>query len=222
MYATSESVNLVGCCLETCEAPAAQWTATERDLVRQLQAGNEEAFHRFVERYRARVWGVAYGILRHREDADDIAQRVFVKVYFSVDGFESRSSLYAWVYRIAVNECYEFLRKKRLSPAIESDSADDSVSTRVQMTPDPRPTPDTVAVQRDFLNKLLARIPEQDRQLLLLREVEGYSVAQLAEATGINGNTIKVRLFRTRQRLLSAANRWHSAGMRRHSVGPLR
>ena len=215
MCATSDAVNLVGCSIETTETLVTQWTAAERDMVRLLQAGNEAAFRQFVERYQSKIWGVAYGILGNREDADDIAQQVFVKVYFSIKSFEGRSSLYTWIHRIAVNECYGFLRKKRVSPSIESESADDSVPDRVQMTPDPSPRSDTVVLQRDFLNKLLARVPEQDRQLLLLRELEGYSVAQLAEATGINENTIKVRLFRTRQRLMAAANRWRSVGMPR-------
>jgi len=215
MCATSDAVNLVGCSIETTETLVTQWTAAERDMVRRLQAGNEAAFRQFVERYQSKIWGVAYGILGNREDADDIAQQVFVKVYFSIKSFEGRSSLYTWIHRIAVNECYGFLRKKRVSPSIESESADDSVPDRVQMTPDPSPRSDTVVLQRDFLNKLLARVPEQDRQLLLLRELEGYSVAQLAEATGINENTIKVRLFRTRQRLMAAANRWRSVGMPR-------
>jgi len=128
-----------------------------------------------------------------------------VKVCLSVRSFDGRSSLYTWIHRIAVNECYGFLRKKRLKLVHESDSADNSVSTRVQMTPDPYPTADRVIRQRDLLNKLLERTPEADRHLLLLRELEGYSVTQMAEMTGLNENTIKVSLFRTRQRLARAA-----------------
>src|SRR5213594_3347899 len=142
MCATSDAVSLVGCSIETTETLVTQWTAAERDMVRRLQAGNEAAFRQFVERYQSKIWGIAYGILGNREDADDIAQQVFVKVYFSIKSFEGRSSLYTWIHRIAVNECYGFLRKKRVSPSIESESADDSVPDRVQMTPDPSPRSD--------------------------------------------------------------------------------
>jgi RNA polymerase sigma-70 factor (ECF subfamily) len=83
----------------------------------------------------------------------------------------------------------------------------DNDSGRANLPADPSPASDTLVVQRDFLNKLLLRIPERDRHLLLLRELEDYSIAQLAEATGLNENTIKVRLFRTRQRLIAAAAR---------------
>jgi len=128
-----------------------------------------------------------------------------VKVYFSVKGFDARSSLYTWIHRIAVNECYQFLRKNRLKLSYESDSAENTISVRVQMARDPRPTCDRVVAQRDLLNRLLERLPEEERHLLLLKELEGYSVAQLSEETGLNENTIKVRLFRTRQRLAKAA-----------------
>ncbi len=171
MYATFEAANTVGSCLDAPEALVAQSNATERDLVQQLQAGDEVAFRELIDRYQSKVYRLAYGILRNRDDADDIAQQVFVKVYFSVKGFDARSSLYTWIHRIAVNECYGLLRKKRLKLSYESDSAENAISVRVQM----------------------AR--------------EGYSVAQLSEETGLNENTIKVRLFRTRQRLAKAAAR---------------
>ena len=80
---------------------------------------------------------------------------------------------------------------------------------------DERPTPDRTAIQRDFINKLLARIPEDDRWLLISKEVEGFSVAKLSEMTGLNESTIKVRLFRVRQTLIAAATR---LGSRRRSI----
>jgi len=207
VYATSEAANTVGSCLDAPEALVGRPNAPERDLVQQLQAGDEMAFRALIDRYQSKVYRLAYGILRNRDDADEIAQQVFVKVYFSIKGFDARSSLYTWIHRIAVNECYGLLRKKRLKLSNESDSADNAISMRVQMARDPRPTSDRVVVQRDLLNKLLERLPEEERHLLLLKELEGYSVAQLSEETGLNENTIKVRLFRTRQRLAKAAVR---------------
>jgi len=189
-----------------------QPNVTEHDLVRQLQAGNEMAYRKFVVGYQSKVYAVAYGILGNREEADEIAQQVFVKVYFSIKSFDARSSLYTWLHRIAVNECYGFLRKKRLKLPCESDSANNDISICVQMSPDLCPNPDRVVQQRDLLNKLLERIPEEDRHLLLLKELEGYSLAKLSKVTGLNENTIKIRLFRTRQRLVLAAERLNRSG----------
>jgi RNA polymerase sigma-70 factor (ECF subfamily) len=86
----------------------------------------------------------------------------------------------------------------------------------MQRVADPLPVTDRAVMQRDFVNKLLARVPENDRLLLLLKEVEGFSLAELSEMTGLNLNTLKVRLFRTRQRLIKVAAQlespWRSAG----------
>jgi len=206
MYATTfEAVNSVGLPARPREAPAKQSNTREAELVARLKAGNQTAFRELVERYQSKIRNITLGILGSREDADEIAQEVFAKVFFAIPSFDARSSLYTWIYRIAVNECYGFLRKRRLTLVYGSDSPDDILSTSMQDVADPRPVTDRAVVQRDFVNKLLARVPEDDRLLLLLKEVEGFSLAELSEMIGLNLNTLKVRLFRTRQRLIKAA-----------------
>src|SRR5207245_11228722 len=106
-----------------------------------LSAGDDLAFCELVEGYESRIRSVIYGILRNREDADEIAQEVFAKVYFSIKGFGARSSLYTWIYRIAVNECYGYLRKKRFKLVYPNDSPDDTLSLRMEAIMDGRPTP---------------------------------------------------------------------------------
>ena len=89
-------------------------TSDEALLVRRVQAGDEMAFRDIVERFQAKVYSIIYGILRNRNDAEDIAQQVFAKVYFSIRNFDFRSSLLTWIYKITVNECYDYLRKKKV------------------------------------------------------------------------------------------------------------
>src|SRR5437588_8491044 len=103
-------------------------TTEEAALVRRIQAQDELAFREIVERYQAKVFSIIYGILRNRNDAEDIAQQVFAKIYFSIKNFDFRSSLLTWIYKITVNECYDYLRKKRVRKLVyESDfSADES------------------------------------------------------------------------------------------------
>src|SRR5260370_5263446 len=135
MYAaTIENPNPVGLCVSPCEVPVKQPDTAEAELVRQLQAGNEASCQEFIDRYGPRIYRLAYGILRNRDDAEDVAQEVFAKVYFSINGFQARSSLYSWVSRIAINECYTYLRKKR--PIYESDSPDGTLSTITQRIAD--------------------------------------------------------------------------------------
>ncbi len=189
------------------EAPASVRETDDIGLTRRTQAGDEPAFRELVERNQSRILRVVYGILRNRADADEIAQEVFAKVYFSIQSFDCRCTLFTWMYRIAVNESYAWLRKRRVKLVLEGDSADGGATFALQMTADARPTPDRAVAERDFMNKLLARMPEDDRVLLLWKAVEGFSVVQIAEMTGLNENTVKVRLFRARRRLVELAAR---------------
>jgi RNA polymerase sigma-70 factor (ECF subfamily) len=182
----------------------------EAALVRRVQAGDEIAFRELVERHQAKVFSIIYGILRNKNDADDIAQQVFAKVYFSIRNFDFRSSLLTWIYKITVNECYDYLRKKRVRKLVyESDFTQEDARRMEGSEPavDAGAPVDERLAQQDLVVKLLAKVSEEDRSLILLKEVEGHSVEELAQMTGMNENTIKVKLFRTRQKLLKAAQR---------------
>src|SRR5271155_636723 len=182
----------------------------EAALVRRVQARDEMAFREIVERYQAKVFSIIYGILRNHNDAEDIAQQVFSKVYFSIRNFDFRSSLLTWIYKITVNECYDYLRKKRVRKLVYESDFSEEDAQRMQNTDtaiDQKPAVDIQLAQRDLVVKLLAKLSPEDRSLLLLKEVEGHSVEELAHMTGMNENTIKVKLFRARQKLLKASQR---------------
>jgi len=182
----------------------------EAALVRRVQARDEMAFREIVDRYHSKVFSIIYGILRNHNDAEDIAQQVFAKVYFSIRNFDFRSSLLTWIYKITVNECYDYLRKKRVRKLVyESDFSEEDAQRLEASDPavDAATPIDTRLAQRDLLLKMLSKISKDDRSLILLKEVEGHSVEELAQMTGLNENTIKVKLFRTRQKLLKAAAR---------------
>jgi RNA polymerase sigma-70 factor (ECF subfamily) len=180
----------------------------EADLVRRVQARDEIAFRALVERYQSKVYSIIYGILRNHNDAEDIAQQVFAKVYFSINNFDFRSSLLTWIYKITVNECYDYLRKKKVRKLVyESDFSDEEARSMEASEPDSAVPIDTALARRDLVVKLLSKVSEEDRSLMIMKEVEGHSVEELAAMTGLNENTIKVKLFRARQKLLKAAQR---------------
>jgi RNA polymerase sigma-70 factor (ECF subfamily) len=182
----------------------------EAALVRRVQAGDEMAFREVVERFQTKIFSIIYGILRNHNDAEDIAQQVFAKVYFSIRNFDFRSSLLTWIYKITVNECYDYLRKKRVRKLVyESDFTQEDAQRMEASEPavDTKPPVDQQLAQRDLVVKLLSKVSAEDRSLMLLKEVEGHSVEELAAITGLNENTIKVKLFRTRQKLVKAAQR---------------
>jgi RNA polymerase sigma-70 factor (ECF subfamily) len=188
----------------------------EGALVRRAQSGDETAFQELVEKYQSKVFSIIHGIVRHRNDVEDIAQQVFAKVFFSIRNFDFRSSLITWIYKITVNECFDYLRKKKVRKLVyESDLSEDEVR-RVENTEpsvDRAPSADATLARRDYVLKLMSRVSEEERALLMLKEVEGYSVEELADMMNMNENTIKVKLFRARQKLVKAAQRLERPGL---------
>jgi len=186
----------------------------EGSLVRRAQSGDESAFREIVERYQSKVFSIIHGIVRQRNDVEDIAQQVFSKVYFSIRNFDFRSSLITWIYKITVNECFDYLRKKKVRKLVyESDMSEDEVR-RVENTEpvvERGARADSTLARRDYIVKLMDKVSSEEKQLLLLKEVEGYSVEELAGMLRMNENTIKVKLFRARQKLVKAAHRLEKA-----------
>jgi RNA polymerase sigma-70 factor (ECF subfamily) len=124
--------------------------------------------------------------------------------------FDFRSSPITWIYKITVNECFDYLRKRKVRKLVyESDLSEDEVRRVENSEPQTnRPVAaDTDLARRDFVVKLLSKVSAEDRMLLMMKEVEGYSVEELSTQTGMNENTIKVKLFRARQKLVKAAQR---------------
>src|SRR5712692_7514278 len=132
----------------------------EAVLVRRVQARDEIAFREVVERYQTKVFSIIYGILRNHNDAEDIAQQVFAKVYFSIPKFDFRSSLLTWIYKITVNECYDYLRKRRVRKLVyESDFSQEDAQRMEASDPaiDPAVPIDLSLAQRDLVTKLLEK-----------------------------------------------------------------
>ena len=189
-------------------------------LVRRAQRGEQEAFRTIVERYQGKVFSIIHGILRNRNDAEDIAQQVFTKIYFSLGKFDFRSALVTWIYKITVNECYDYLRKQKVRKlTFESDLSEDDLR-RIDNTEDVRRNPaadvDRQTELREIVVRLLDRLSAEERQLLILKEVEGYPVEELAHMLSMNENTVKVKLFRARQKLVKVAKK---TGLMDHRTG---
>ena len=182
----------------------------DRELVRMAQSGKEAAFEELVRRHQQRVLGLVSGILHKHEDVEDIAQQVFLKVYLSIKKFDQRAAFSTWLYKITVNECWDHLRKKKVRPMVyESDLSEDQVSKLDGIVSAARGavSPSERVEVKDLLERMLGKLSEEDRQLLVLKEVEGFSVQELAVILDLNVNTVKVRLFRARGRIMDAYRR---------------
>ncbi len=180
----------------------------DRELVQRAKREEKEAFEELIRRHQQRVFAVAGGILRRREDVEDIAQQVFVKAYFALKRFDQRAAFSTWLYKITVNECWDLLRKKKVRPLVyESDLSEEQarqvISSAEKKSGGPAVSERLEARQR--VERLLEGLEDRDRLMLILKEVEGFSIEEIAEVLDLNANTVKVRLFRARRRVVGQA-----------------
>jgi RNA polymerase sigma-70 factor, ECF subfamily len=178
----------------------------DRELVRRAQGEDQQAFEELLRRHQHRVFAVAGGILRRREDVEDIAQQVFVKAYFSLKRFDQRAAFSTWLYKITVNECWDLLRKKKVRPLVyESDLSEEQAKQVIAAEGKNSSGPDISQrlEARQRVENLLEGLDERDRLMLILKEVEGFAVEEIAQVLDLNANTVKVRLFRARRRIVN-------------------
>ena len=190
--------------------PQALGATDDRELVRRAQSEDQEAYEELVRRHQHRVFAVAGGILRRREDVEDIAQQVFVKAYFSLKRFDQRAAFSTWLYKITVNECWDLLRKKKVRPLVYESDLSEEQARQVSAAEEKDgggPDISEKLVARQRVERLLDGLDERDRTMLILKEVEGFAVEEIARILDLNANTVKVRLFRARRRIVSKARK---------------
>src|SRR5258706_6885445 len=155
----------------------------DRELVRRAQKEDKEAFEELVRRHQNRVFAVAGGILRNREDVEDIAQQVFLKAYFSIKRFDQRAAFSTWLYKITVNECWDLLRKKKVRPLVFEAELNEEQSQVYQASSeqsDGRPDAGERLAVRQQGEELMSCLDERDRTMLVIKEVKGFSVEGVA------------------------------------------
>ncbi len=183
-------------------------------LVKRVRSGDQRAFRTLVERYQRKVYAVALGMLKDKEEAMDVSQEAFVKVYKYLDHFKGDSSFYTWLYRITTNICIDVLRKRggsrgedvEFDESLAMDTSEAQIGalgTRLGTNPQKS------ALRKELAEKIqeaLEQVPEKHRAILLLREVEGMSYEDLSRTLEIPKGTVMSRLFHARakvQKILS-------------------
>lgn len=179
----------------------------ELAVLRRAQTGDFAAFESLVGRFQGRVYGVAYRIVGQAQDAEDVVQQTFLSLIEHIDSFRGESAVATWVLRIATNFALKVLRKRRGLPLVPLDSADDDSLAGV---PHPdyiaqwREPPDALlerAELREQLDRAIAELDDKHRVVFVLRDIEGLSTRETAEAVGIGEANVKVRLLRARLQL---------------------
>lgn len=183
--------------------------ADDAELIAAVLAGSESAFATLVHRYEDRIFRLLSRYSRDPLECEDLSQEVFLKVFKKLHTFQQDSAFYTWLYRIAVNTASDHLsrRSRRRLQLVEDDSALDQGKPRSEVADVTQPLIDAelAAVTR----KILDRLPEKYRTILVLREYEDLSYTDIAAVLGINLGTVESRLFRARQRFKEALERLH-------------
>jgi RNA polymerase sigma-70 factor (ECF subfamily) len=197
-------------------ASTASESAREIESIRRVQQGNSEAFGPLVERYQKRIFSIVFHLVRRRDEVDDLAQEIFFKAFRAIRSYNFQSSFATWLSRIAVNHCYDYLRKVRASRiSYYSEMTEESAQEleRKLESPQPRGLDHGEKISlKDFVARLLARAPADDQVILTLKELQDYSVEEIADLLNLKSSTVKVRLHRARKRMLEDLERWRREG----------
>ncbi len=174
----------------------------DQEWVRVFQAGREEGFNRLVIKHKDRIYGLCLRLLSDRDLAEDAAQESFVKVYHGLKEFRMEAKFSSWLYRIAVNTCKNHLASKayrdsRDNRDLEAADTDDLLATRAQ---NPAQVLESKGKQQ-AIETAIARLPEEQRLLVVLRDVEDRSYEEITAMTGLPLGTLKSRLNRGRGQL---------------------
>ncbi len=176
------------------------------ELVERARAGDDEAFSQIVGAYRKRVLGTIARLIGRPEDVEDVGQQVFMRLYLSLNQLRSPEVFEPWLYRLTANAAYDYLRRQRrraesrLADLSEQQVVMADAAAGFQRLEEEHER----ARVRELVQSLLSSVSEEDRILLLLKEVEGLSLKELEKIYHVNENALKVRLFRARQRVLKA------------------
>lgn len=192
---------------------SATQTAEDREASREEDAallaavldGDGTAYRGLVEKYQNRVYGMVYGMLRNREDARDITQEAFVKAFRNLEGFRLEASFYTWLYRIAMNLAIDFTRKRKRR---ESAGFDEGIAARdedggiseIHHGDSPRKALERKQLFQQIMTAM-DTLPEDQKQVILLRELEGLSYKEISEVMDIPEGTVMSRLFYARKKL---------------------
>ena len=175
----------------------------ENEIIRSVLRGNVNDFEKLVTAYEKNVYSLALRMVGDPEDAADMTQETFIKAYRSLSSFRGDSKFSSWLYRIASNVCLDFLRSRSRHPQVSLSSSDEDDRTTFEL-PDMSRNPEEQLMKKlsmEAVRRGLEQLPEQQRQILVLRELGGLSYAELARILGLEEGTVKSRIFRARKRL---------------------
>jgi len=175
----------------------------EKDLLLKARNGDVKAFETIIEDYQKKVFNIALRMIGNHDDASELAQEVFIRIFKSLKNFKGESSLSTWIYRITTNVCLDELRKRKNKNivSLDEDVKQDDGEIKRQVE-DARPTPDVIAEKNEVLRvvkEAILSLPEDQRTVIILRDIQGFSYDEIAKIMNCPEGTVKSRINRSRQ-----------------------
>ncbi len=196
--------------------PAADGQPDDAELVRRCQEGRHDAYETLVVRYRGRIYAMIMNMTGNDADAWDLSQDVFLKAWKALPRFEARSQFFTWLYRIAHNVTYDWLRKRKIGPGTEFDDALGHTAAAGAVTvPQGSSAPDDRLRHKEVGARIAVALKElspEHRAVVLLKEVDGLSYQEIADTVGCTLGTVMSRLFYARKRLQTLLRDVYEAG----------
>jgi len=182
-----------------------QYPDEDRDLVARCSKGDPLAFEELVRKHQQMVLNLAYHYLGHQNDIEDVAQKIFTKVYFSLPKFDTRRPFFPWLYRIAINQCYDELRRlRRLKIRTFSELNFEEISSVENLISQQGAAPANDENRKEnvaLLYRMLDQLPEQQRLAVVLRDIEDMPYSQMAGKLQCTEQAARLKVFRARSRL---------------------
>lgn len=173
-------------------------------ILQQVQTGDVNAFERLVREYEKNVYNLALRMVKNPDDAADMTQEAFIKAYNSLSSFRGDSKFSVWLYRIVSNVCLDFLRSVSRRPTVSLSVENDEGEETELDIPDESQSPEELLerkLTRESVRRGLEALPEDYRQILLLREIQGLSYEEISTILSLELGTVKSRIFRARKKL---------------------
>jgi RNA polymerase sigma-70 factor (ECF subfamily) len=172
-------------------------------LIRSIQAGNSNAFELLVRRYQRQVANLIYMKMGNRDDVEDIAQEVFIRVHRSLPQFKFNASFFSWIYRITMNLCIDEIRKRKIRRVLSLDFlTEDAIEKNRKSQDIPTPSDSVLSEEKkEMVRSAIRRLSPEHREVLTLREYQDLSYDEIAEILGLTLEAVKSRIFRARSEM---------------------
>lgn len=183
---------------------------SDSELINQFNSGNEEAFAELIQRYQHKIYNTTYRMLGNHEDALDIAQESFIRIYKSLGNFKGESSFSTWLFRISTNICRDELRKRQRKLKTYSISSEKDNKNTIDNLGGEKNNPERISISKEIntqIQEKINQLPSEQRSVLILREFQDLSYQEIANILEISMGTVKSRLSRARRSLREDLNK---------------